>query len=68
MLVPYQLPQFGILIIRQMVCKKRAEKEKKRRKQQEKLIQPPFPFVTKKCHNDFLNNHVPKLLKFWSTN
>jgi hypothetical protein len=49
MLVPYQLPQFGILNIVQMVCTKRKErKEKKRRKQGEKLLQMSFPFATRK--------------------
>jgi hypothetical protein len=45
MLVPYQLPQPAILIIRQMVCQKRGKKKKK---QHEKLIQLPFPFATEK--------------------
>jgi hypothetical protein len=48
MLVPNQLPQSGILIIPQMVCKKRKEKKSKRRKQGEKLLQVPFPFATRK--------------------
>jgi hypothetical protein len=47
MLVPYQLPQFGILIILQMVCKKRGGK-KENEKQREKLLQLPFPFAIRK--------------------
>jgi hypothetical protein len=42
------VPKSGILIILQMVYKKRGKKEKKRRKQGEKLFQLPFPFATKK--------------------
>jgi hypothetical protein len=47
MLVPYQLPQSGILIIPQMVCKER-EGKKKRRKQGEIFLQVAFPFATRK--------------------
>jgi len=47
MLIPYQLPQLSILIIPQMVCKKR-EKKKKMGKQWEDLLQYPFPFATRK--------------------
>jgi hypothetical protein len=47
MLVPYQLPQFGIVIIPQMVCKKRGKKKEKKKKGG-KLLQLPFPFATRK--------------------
>jgi hypothetical protein len=68
MLVPYQLPQFGILIILQTMCKKRGEKKEK-----EKTTGKAFPTSLSLCNKEIvimisLNNHVPRLLRFWSTN
>jgi len=48
------------------VQEKRVKKSK-RRKQGEKLLELPFPFATRKIMIS-LNNHVQRLLKFWSTN
>jgi hypothetical protein len=45
------------------VIKKEGEKKG------EKLLQLPFPFTTKKIVIMILkNNHVPRFLRFWSTN
>jgi len=53
MLVPYQLPQSGILIIRQMVCKKRGGKEERVETNKKNFSNFPFLLQLKDCHNDF---------------
>jgi hypothetical protein len=53
MLVPYQLPQFGILIVPQMVCKKREGKKIKGENKGKNFSKCPFPLQLGNYHNDF---------------
>jgi hypothetical protein len=53
MLIPYQLPQFGILIIPQMVCKKREENKIKGENKGKNFSECPFLLQLRNCHNDF---------------
>jgi hypothetical protein len=63
MLVPYQLPQFGIVIIPQMVCKKRGKKKKRKKRGK------TSPTSLSLCNWKLvimisLNNHIPRFLRF----
>jgi hypothetical protein len=52
MLIPYQLPQSGILIILQKMCRKEGKKTKGENNGKS-FSNFPFPLQLRNCHDDF---------------